>query len=154
MVVSDTEQFIRDAARLGWSRNEVCEVLGISWFSLSAILDAIGPLPWVPGTQSLARKRDAENRRGYCPPALQRASQAAVAIRRKRAEHEVFGVRGTIKELAKLFGMSATTVRRRLRDGLSLEAALTIPAIPCHLRRAIKPGQLEIPAVLPSFCDH
>lgn len=135
MAVNEIERFIRDAAKLGWSRNEVCEVLGLSWSSLVAMLEIIGPLDWVPGSESLARKRCAESQRGIFTPHLQTALQTAIAKRRELAEHEVLGSRGTIKELAAAFGVSASTVRRRVASGFTLEDALTTPATPCHLRR-------------------
>lgn len=136
MELDQTERFIKDAARLGWSRNEVCNVLEISWSSLSDILDVIGPVTWGPSSLSPSRKRSAELQRGVFTPALQAAQVLAIAKRRELAEHEVLGQRGTIKQLAAKFGVSATTVRRRVaEEGLSLEQALTTPATPRHLRR-------------------
>lgn len=142
MASDDTERFIKQAARSGWSRTAVCEVLGISWFSLNAILEVMPPLEWVSGYRSAARRRDWESRRGEFTPVLQRGLQTAVANKRKRAEHEAFGVRGTIKELAKHFGVGASTVRRRMAEGLTLEAALTVPVTPPHLRRRISLTEL------------
>lgn len=137
----ETEKFIRDAAQLGWSRHEVCVVLNINRYSFEAILELIGPIEWVPGNNSLSRKRSYEQRRGVFTPALQAAQQSAIAKRRENAKHEVLGpdgslIRGNIKELAKHFGVSASAVRRRMsEDGLSIHEALTIPPTPRHLRR-------------------
>lgn len=134
-VVSATEIFITEAANRGWSRNEVCQVLNISWGSLKAMLEIMPPLEWVPGNKSLSRQRSYEQRRGYFPPAATAALRLAVEKRRQEGIQEVQGTRGSIKELAKLWGVSASTVRRRMNAGLSLEAALTTPIIPRHLRR-------------------
>ena len=137
----ETETFIREAAQLGWSRNEVCEVLNISWTSLQAMLEVIGPLEWVPGNKSLSRKRSYEQRRGVFTPTQDAALQIARENRRERARYEILDaegrqLRGNIKELAKHFGVSASTVRRRMSEnGLSIYEALTIPATPRHLRR-------------------
>lgn len=135
MELDQTERFIKDAARLGWSRNEVCNVLEISWSSLADILDVIGPVTWGPGSQSPSRKRSSELRCGIFTPALQAALLVGLAKRQELAEHEVLGQRGTIKQLASKFGVSATTVRRRVAEGFSLEKALTTPPTPRHLRR-------------------
>ncbi|MBF4209224.1 hypothetical protein EI533_15960 [Pseudomonas donghuensis] len=131
----DTEAFIKDAAKRGWSRNEVCCVLKISWNSLQAILEIIPPLEWVPSSKSLSRRLSNEQRQGYFPPAARAAQLAAIENRRQDSIHEVRGTRGTIKKLAKVWGVSASTVRRRMSDGMSLEVALTIPPTPRHLRR-------------------
>ncbi|MBM5458689.1 hypothetical protein H8F21_14060 [Pseudomonas sp. P66] len=133
--MSDTETFIKDAASRGWSRNEVCRVLGISWGSLQAILEIIPPLNWVPGNQSLSRRRSNEQRRGFFPPAARAAQLAAIEKRRQDSLLEVRGTRGTMKELAKVWGVSPSTVRRRMNDGQSLEQALTTPPTPRNLRR-------------------
>lgn len=130
-----TEAFIKDAASRGWSRTEVCEVLGISWNSLMAMLQLMPGITWVPGSQSLCRKNSNEQRRGIFTPKLKAAQQIAIAKRREKTTHEVNGTRGTIKELAQLSAVSASTVRRRMSMGESLESALSRPPTPPNQRR-------------------
>ncbi len=131
----DTEKFIKDAAANGWSRNQVAEALNISWHKLQAILEVMQPLTWGPGHQSVARKQANQQRRGYYPPRLQKAQQAAMAAIRKNHTHMANGVAGTIKELAKIHGLSASTVRRRMSEGCSIEEALSRPPTPHHKRK-------------------
>ncbi len=113
----------------------------ISWSTLKDMLEVIGPLEWVPGNQSLSRKRSVEQRRGVFTPALKASLQVAIAKRREKAKYEVLGpsgspLRGNIKELAQHFGVSASTVRRRMSEGgLSIHEALATPPTPRHLRR-------------------
>lgn len=65
------------------------------------------------------------------------ASSAKAEIKKKdiyEPEHLIHDVQGnvcrraTLKELAAEYGISARTLRRRLANGLSLEAAVTAPA--------------------------
>ena len=130
-----TETFIKDAASRGWSRTEVCNVLGISWHSLKKVLKQMPDLTWVPGSQSLSRKNSNAQRRGIFTPKQNAALQVARANRLEKMTHEVNGVRGTIKELAKLSAVSASTMRRRMSKGESLESALDRPPAPPNKRR-------------------
>lgn len=129
-----TEAFIRDAAKLGWSRTEVCNVLEISWSKLVAMLELMPGIQWVPGNLSLSRKLSNERRRGVYTPKLRASLNSAKAKRREAALYEVNGVRGTIKELAERSTVSASTVRRRMSEGESLESALSRPATPPNQR--------------------
>lgn len=105
------------------------------------MLQVIGPLEWVPGNQSLSKKRSYAQQRGVCTPAMKAALQLGREKLQEHAKHDVLDaegrpLRGNIKELAQYFGVSASTVRRRMSEyGLSIHEALTIPPTPRHIRR-------------------
>ncbi len=122
-----TEEYIRDAAKRGWSKAQVRDALGLCRETFYAILEAMPPLQWPARGKSLGHRLANEARLGVCSPALRAALERNRAVRKERSIHVVHGRRGTIEELAQHYAVSGSTVRRRRKSGLSLEAALTIP---------------------------
>jgi len=129
-----TEEFIRDCAARGFSKTMVLEALGLCRDTFYAMLEAMPAIDWPERGQSLNCQLSNEARRGVCTPKLRAAAQKAVAARRELRSHTVDGVRGTIVELAKRHGVSDSTVRRRMRAGMSLEQALKTPVTAVPLR--------------------
>lgn len=131
----NTEEFIRDAARRNWSKTQTREALGMCREKFWAILAAMPPIEWPkPGT-SEGNKRGAASKRGVHYPKLCAHLEKARARRRERATHEVCGVRGTIEEFAATAKVSASTIRRRVNAGMSIEQAMELPPTPINHRR-------------------
>ncbi|MGK7133302.1 hypothetical protein ACSOTY_30340, partial [Pseudomonas aeruginosa] len=84
-------------------------------------------------------------KRGHCTPALARALDQARQARKDKHTHTVRGRTGTLEELVDLLPspVSASTVRRRLAAGMSLEDALLSPHLPP------KPGHRPLQQVQP-----
>ena len=121
-----TEQFIVDSAARGLSRRAVRQALGISYVSFVAILEVMPPIEWpARGCSVDSRRASGENIRK-----LSRDAQLAgsIAHREKHMRTLPDGRKGSVKEFVALYGIvSQSTVRRRLRDGWELVAALTTP---------------------------
>lgn len=123
----DVEAFIRESAERGMSKNQVRETLGLCRETFYAMLEAMPPLNWPPRGKSLGRKLSDEARRGYCPPALHAALRRNHAAKTEKGTYTVNGQRGTIEELVRHYSVSASTVRRRMKAGMTLEQALATP---------------------------
>lgn len=131
----NTEEFIKDCASRGWSKTQVMETLGLCRRTFVAILEAMPVMEWAPPGKSLAHKLGNEARRGHCSDALRASNARNAEVRRERCRHDVKGLRGTVEELAQHFNISASSVRRRMKDGMTIEEALTTPPTPLALRR-------------------
>lgn len=132
-----TEEFIRASAARGLSKTATAAALGVSYRAFLAMLDVLPGIEWPARHQSLDRKLSDEARRGVCSDAQRRnLATAARALKDKHA-YTVRGVRGTIPELVERFKVNAatSTVRHRLRRGLSIEAALFSQPTPPALRK-------------------
>lgn len=128
----DVEVYIRQSAARGLSRRAVAGALGISYRKLRDMLDSMPPVEWPGPGRSVDFLRAHAARRGQPSEVARRALQRAHAIRRQRASHAVRGRTGTLAELVAAFGVevSASTVRRRLQEGMTLEQALFTPRQP------------------------
>lgn len=131
----NTEEFIKDAAKRGWSKTMTLEALGVSRDSFYAILEAMPPLEWPPQGKSLGHIQGNQARRGHCSPALAAALERQRQARKAKALHTANGFTGTIEEHAARSSVSDSTVRRRLKAGMTLEQALSKPATPFKMRR-------------------
>jgi len=131
----DTVQFIKESASRGLSKTQVREALGVSRDKFWEMLRLIPGLSWAPPGQSLGHRLNNESRRGQCTAKLRAALEIGRAKRREKALHEVDGRKGTIEELAQHYKVSASTVRRRMAAGLTLEAALKTPPVENNKRR-------------------
>lgn len=125
----DIAQFVRDSAARGLSKTATRQALGYSWGSFEAALELIGPVDWPSRGCShlhrLAFERPSEARRAAQRSAIAKAREVRSAALRR----EVRGVVGNVAELVAHFGVavSAGTVRRRISEGMTLEAALFTP---------------------------
>lgn len=125
-----TEEFIRDAASRNWSRLQTREALGICRYKFDAICEAMPDVKWPANGCSMGHQRGQESRRGYDPEILQRSRAKAIEKVREMHSYDVFGQRGTINQLAHLSNVTAATIRRRIRNGMSPVDAFTNPAMP------------------------
>lgn len=130
----DIEHFITESAANGLSKTQVRESLGMCREKFGNLLEVMPPLQWPGPGKSLGHKLGNEARRGQCSPALHKALKQAHAAKTAKATHTVNGITGTIAVLAKHFGVGDSTVRRRIKEGMSLEQALTTPPTPFALR--------------------
>lgn len=131
----DTARFITESARRGLSKTQVREALGVSRDKFWEMLKLLPDLAWAPRGKSLGHRLSNESRRGQCTPKLRAALEIGRARRREKALHEVDGRKGTLEELAQHYKVSASTVRRRLAAGLTLDAALKTPPVENNKRR-------------------
>lgn len=130
-----TEEYIKAAAERNWSKTQTREALGMCREKFWLILKTMPQLDWAGPGRSHGHRLDQESRRGLSTPKVEAALSIARRRRYELHTHEVNGVRGTIEELAEKSQVSASTVRRRLKSGMSLERALTAPCTPCGQRR-------------------
>lgn len=133
--IMDVEAFIKDAASRNWSKAQTREALGISRWNFSAMLDAMPALEWAARGKSMGHILSNESRRGHSTPNLRTALEIARAARKALHSHVVNGVSGTIEEHAARSSVSASTIRRRMSDGLSIQEALASGPTPFALRR-------------------
>lgn len=132
-----TEDFIRASAARGLSKTATREALGFGNYRFDALVAAMPDVKWCAPHESIDARRAKEDRRGQFTEAQRSALKAAAKVLRERHVYTVRGVSGTIPELVARFKVaaSACTVRRRMRHGLSLEAALFALPTPPALRK-------------------
>jgi hypothetical protein len=125
----NAEQFIRDCAHRGLSKTQTLEALGWSREKFYTALEYLPALPWPTRGKGLGRKQSDEARRGHCPPALRAALAESRARRKAKHSHTLRGTTGTIEELLLIHAcqVSASTIRRRLAKGWTLETAFFDP---------------------------
>lgn len=128
----NVEAFIRQSAARGLSRRAVADALDMGMYEFRGLLKALPDVQWPGPGQSVDFRRSCEARRGFFPPANRAALEKARAVARAKSLRTVRGVTGTIEELVQAFGIevSASTVRRRMQEGMPLEAALFTPRQP------------------------
>lgn len=136
----DVEKFIRDSAAGGLSRTATAAALGMRFEKFCALLDAMEPLRWPAPGKSLDQRRHHEAMRGICLPSRRPSLEKARKARRQNALRTLHGVTGTVAELIAHFKSTAdeSSVYRRLRHGMTLEAALLTPPSPPSARRRMK----------------
>ncbi|MGY1417411.1 hypothetical protein [Pseudomonas aeruginosa] len=128
----NVEAFIRQSAARGLSRSAVAAALDMSMTKFRPLLDALPDIQWPAPGESVDFRRSCEARRGRFTPTNRAALEKARAVSRAKSLRTVRGVTGTIDELVQAFGIevSASTVRRRMQEGMPLEAALFTPRQP------------------------
>lgn len=133
------------SAARGLSRRATRLALGIGPWVFREMLTLMPDIEWPAKGQSLDHKRANSQKQGYCTPALARALDQARQARKEKHTHTVRGRTGTLEELVDLLPspVSASTVRRRLAAGMSLEDALLTPHLPP------KPGHRPLQQVQP-----
>lgn len=109
------DETIRAMAELGQSKGQVRDALGIPRNKFSEIVKLMPDIDWQQTPEERAA-RMAGARKG-------------VATRHAQHLRTVNGVTGSIAELCERFGQcSAVHARRRIRQGMSVEEAITTPA--------------------------
>lgn len=133
-----TEEFIKDAAARNWSKRQTMQALNLCRETFYAMLEAMPPLVWPAQGRSMGHMASNEAKRGISTQKIRDALVLARAARKAKHMHTVNGVSGTIEQLAALSPVSYSTVRRRLKEGQSLEVALSAPPTPVgarHIKR-------------------
>ncbi|MDH1009958.1 hypothetical protein N5J43_08220 [Pseudomonas nicosulfuronedens] len=133
----NTEQFIRDSAARGFSRRATRLALGLGPWVFREMLSLMPDIEWPARGRSVDHMRANSAKRGQCSQALAEALAAARKAHRDRLTHTVGEHTGTIEDLVKLLPspVSASTVRRRVAEGMNLEQALTTPPLPSRVSR-------------------
>lgn len=129
-----TEEYIREYAARGYSKTMTLEALGLCRETFYAMLEAMPSIQWPARGQSLACKLANESRRGISTPGLRAAAEKARRTRREKHSHIIDGVKGTIEVHAARYGISGSTVRRRVKAGMTLNQALKTPVTPIPAR--------------------
>lgn len=131
----DTEAFIRDRAKLGWSREMTRKALGISSFKFRAIVDALPDVQWPALNKSVARQEFYDSQRGYCSPRRREALEKSWASKRANGRHfqigstyEIMSVQ--LRDWAELITVTQSQISRRLAKGWSVYDAFFKPALP------------------------
>lgn len=125
----DIEQYIREAAARGWSKTQARLALEMSRDKFWAILDAMPPLSWAKRGTTLGNKLG--NARRKTSSAVTAAIAQARASRREKSLYDWNGQSGTITELARHSPASESTIRRRLKAGMPVDQAFSLPPNPC-----------------------
>lgn len=123
----DDKQRIKEWAEAGWTRADVAQALGLTLKKLWFYQKMIG-FKWPQG-RSIAQRQYQRDRKPKGNPERAAAMQAASVA--AKPHYTVKGVYGTINYLAEAVGVvTATTVRRRISAGMSVEDALLTPGQP------------------------
>lgn len=129
-------QFIRECAARGLSKSRTAELVGVWPTRFCEYLELIdlGDVEFVNGHRSTSanegRRRSGQTRKGVPQTYLTDADRANLRQRMLdlAPKHTAFGVTATLGELVKQFAtVSKETVRLRLKRGMSIEEALTLP---------------------------
>lgn len=129
-MAATVEDTIRELADEGHSRAAVVEILGISRHTLRQYLAEMDPPPkWAGQGNYLGNKLANEAQRGTCTPQQIASARMASAAWQSKTARTYRGFTGTVEQIAKRFGASVhlQTIYRRLRAGMDLEKALTLP---------------------------
>ena len=119
-----TEEFIKASAKRGWSKTQTREVLGLSTYKFWLILGAMPPIVWAVRGQSLGAKQSNASRKGMAPSAAMLSGiKKAQAANRARGLRTWQGRTGSVEELAEFSPVSARTITRRLKAGMSVDDA-------------------------------
>jgi hypothetical protein len=127
--MNDVGSQIRAMAQAGHSKTQTRQLLGYSRDSFEAVLELIGPVEFPGPNRSCGYRAATARKRGLYTEAMRKASALAGQAKHEKAKRTLRGVTGTIEELVEAFGaqVCAQHVRRRMRQGMTLEAALLTP---------------------------
>lgn len=120
------EDFIRDAARRGWSKSQTAAALGMCKQKFWDLLKLLPEFDWPARGRSLGNQLGNASKRGCSYPKVAAAARVAQQARREQGRRTVHGHTGSVEELALLCTVSARTIRRRLAAGQSPEQAFTL----------------------------
>jgi hypothetical protein len=147
MTPEEFEIFVRDRASLGWSRQRVCETLGLTPKKLAHLTEGMDDIPWPKPSRGAGHRQYYQSIKGQFPPSLQRnVEKARAAHAKKYPQYNLCGVSGSVRDLydawAEYIDVSLCSVRRRLAAGKSLYDALFLSATPLDSRNQ---GRKRIP---------
>lgn len=135
MTLDEFAKFVHDRAALGWSRQRVCETLGITPKKLAYLTEGMDDIPWPKPSRGAGHRLYYQSIKGKFPPSLQRNVEKARAVHAKKyPQYNLCGVSGSVRELyeswADYIDISLSSVRRRLTAGKDLYDALFLSATP------------------------
>jgi hypothetical protein len=124
------DQCIAFLAEHGASKLSVAKALGIRYESFLDMCKAMPDVVWPERGHSNGAARQHKQQRGKCSEmkrgAVLKAAKASADARKTKV---AFGRTGTIAQHVEWFGVVCyAVVRRRLKDGMTLEQALTYPS--------------------------
>lgn len=131
-LTTETAELIEKLCKRGHSRAETAKILGIPESRFRRFCKRLPDLEWP--TRSLTRI-DADRARSECKDSyayLERNLQRARETCKAKAKRTVRGFTGDINELLSHFkiNLSASTIRRRLAEGKTIEEALFATTAP------------------------
>lgn len=123
------ETRIRAMAKTGHSKTMTQELLGLSRWTFDQLVAQMPDVEFPGRNRSRGYRAAVERKRGVYTEAMRKASIAAGVAKHERAKRTVRGVTGTVDELVAHFecAVSPAQVRRRVRQGMTLEEALFTP---------------------------
>lgn len=122
-----TEEFIRDAAKRGWSKLQTMRALGMSTYSFYPLLAALPDIVWAKKGTTLGNRLGNASRPSTPSKALLAALEKAREARRAKYLYTWGGRTGTVSELAVFAKAGERTIQRRLKAGKSVEEAFGAP---------------------------
>lgn len=139
----DVEAFIRESAKLGWSKTMTAQALDISFNKLSTICSSIKGLKWKPSHKSPVREEFNRAMQGHMSEARRVALEAARARwQAASAHHQIGSTRATTSMQVEFWkeyvDVNIATVNRRLAAGYSVLDAFFLPPLPRDKRRRAK----------------
>lgn len=140
------EEFIRESARNGLSKNQVREALGIPKSKFWDILRLIPDLKWSRPHETDGFIRANREKRGQCSENQKRAILKAQAAWLEKRSIEWNGHRGSVEYLSQFSPVGIVTIRKRLKAGWTEVEALSTP------RGGVNP-RLPLKAIPKSICD-
>lgn len=139
------EARIRGMAKAGHSKTMTQELLGLSRYAFDKLVAQMPDVEFPGRNRSRGYRASVERKRGIYTDAMRNASALAGQARHEQAKRTVRGVTGTVDELVAHFNcpLSAAQVRRRMRQGMTLEEALFTPkATRNNLGRWLGPSRI------------
>lgn len=122
MKANETEAFIRAAAARSWSKRQTAIALGLNRGKFDLMVQALPDVQWASPGKTLLRQALFRS-----SPAMDEARARGRAAMRVKNLHTVGDRTGTIPELARLAGLTPSTVHRRLAT-MTLAEALDLPS--------------------------
>lgn len=125
------ENKIRAMAKAGHSKTMTQELLGLSRWTFDKLVAQMPDVEFPGRNRSRAYRASVDRKRGVYTVAMREASTLAGMTHHERAKRTVRGVTGTVDELVAHFKcpLSPSQVRRRVRQGMTLEEALFTPRL-------------------------
>ena len=126
---ADVKARIRAMAKDGHSKTMTQELLGLTRWAFDKLVAEMPDVKFPERNRSRGYQLSVQRKRGIYTEAMRKASNAAGIAKHEQAKRTVRGVTGTVEELVSHFrcALSPASVRRRVRQGMTLEQALFTP---------------------------
>lgn len=147
-ITPEEEGLAKTYAKLGHSLNFASQLMGMTRRKLGLLIEGTD-IQFPNASECLGRKLAQTNQRGqirqFSEDGKARQMQGfRRGLERQHKQHTAFGVTGFVGELVRMFNppISARSVRVRLRKGMNIEDALTLP--PQRPRAGEIPEQFKV----------